>query len=115
MILRRCPLSDEVGAHLGVRRIAMRTFAACIIAAVAMPATASAQSPQGEMAYCQALASTYVHYIGRSEFSPYNDVRRGSLDGQVAASQCVPGRTAEAISVLEEKLRNGKVTLPPRG
>lgn len=93
----------------------MRTFAACIAAAVALPTAAFAQPPQGEMAYCQALASTYVHYIGRSEASPYKDVRRGSLDGQVAASQCVPGRTAEAISVLEQKLRNGKVTLPPRG
>ena len=93
----------------------MRIFAACIIAAVALPTVAFAQSPQGEMAYCQALASTYEHYIGRSEASPYKDVRRGSLDGQVAASQCVPGRTAEAIPVLEQKLRNGKLNLPPRG
>lgn len=94
----------------------MRILTGCIVAAVsALPATAFAQSPQGEIAYCQALAATYVHYIGRSEASPYNDVRRGSLDGQVAASQCVPGRTAEAIPVLEQKLRNGKVTLPPRG
>ena len=93
----------------------MRIVAACIAAVVALPAVAFARSPQDEMAYCQALASTYVHYIGRSEASPYDDVRRGSLDGQVAASQCVPGRTAEAIAVLEQKLRNGKVSLPPRG
>ena len=94
----------------------MRILAACIAAAIALPAAAFAQSPQqGEIAYCQALASIYVHYIGRSEASPYDDLRRGSLDGQVAASQCVPGRTAQAIPVLEQKLRNGKVTLPPRG
>jgi hypothetical protein len=93
----------------------MRILTVCIAAAATVPTTAFAQSPQDEIAYCQALASTYVHYIGRSETSPYNDVRRGSLDGQVAASQCVPGRTAEAIAVLEQKLRNGKVTLPPRG
>lgn len=93
----------------------MRLVAACIVAAVAAPTAALAQSAQSELAYCQVLASTYVHYIGRSETSPYDDVRRGSLDGQVAASQCVPGRTAEAIPVLERKLRNGKVTLPPRG
>ncbi len=95
----------------------MRISTACVAAALAaVPTMAFAQpSQQSEMAYCQALASTYVHYIGRSEASPYNDVRRGSLDGQVAASQCVPGRTAEAIPVLEQKLRNGKVTLPPRG
>jgi hypothetical protein len=95
----------------------MRILTACVAAAVAaLPTAAFAQSPQqGEIAYCQALASIYVHYIGRSEASPYDDVRRGSLDGQVAASQCVPGRTAQAIPVLEQKLRNGKVTLPPRG
>jgi len=98
----------------------MRITTACVAAALAaalaaLAAAAFAQSPQGEMAYCQALASTYVHYIGRSEASPYHDVRRGSLDGQVAASQCVPGRTTEAIAVLEQKLRNGKVSLPPRG
>jgi hypothetical protein len=93
----------------------MRSVTACLAAAVALPTVAFAQSPQSEMAYCQTLASTYVHYIGRSEASPYDDVHRGSLDGQVAASQCVPGRTAAAIPVLEQKLRNGKVTLPPRG
>jgi hypothetical protein len=83
--------------------------------AVVLPTLAFAQSPQAEMAYCLTLASTYERYIGRSETSPYHDVRRGSLDGQVAAAQCVPGLTAEAIPVLEQKLRNGKVTLPPRG
>jgi hypothetical protein len=93
----------------------MHIAAACIAAAMGLPLTAFAQSPQGDVAYCRALAAAYVHYIGRSETSPYDDVRRGSLDGQVAASQCVPGRTAEAIAVLEQKLRNGKVSLPPRG
>jgi len=93
----------------------MRIFVACLAAAVAVPTMALAQPAQDETAYCQALAATYVHYIGRSEASPYNDVRRGSLDGQVAASQCVRGRSAAAIPVLEQKLRNGKVTLPPRG
>ena len=93
----------------------MRILIACVAAAVALPTVAFAQSPQSEMAYCQTLASTYERYIGRSEFGPRRDVRRGSLDGQVAASQCVPGRTAEAIPVLEQKLRDGKFTLPPRG
>lgn len=94
----------------------MRFLIGCVASAVvALPAAAFAQSPQADIAYCQALAATYVHYIGRSEASPYDDVRRGSLDGQVAASQCVPGLTAQAIPVLEQKLRNGKVALPPRG
>lgn len=88
---------------------------ACLAAAVALQAAAFAQSPRDEVAYCKTLASTYERYIGRSEASPYNDVRRGSLDAQVAASQCVPGRTAEAIPVLERELRSTGMTLPPRG
>jgi hypothetical protein len=93
----------------------MRILIACVAAAVALPTVAFAQSSQSEMAYCRTLASTYERYIGHSEFATRRGVRRGSLDGQVAASQCVPGRTAEAIPVLEQKLRDGKFTLPPRG
>jgi hypothetical protein len=93
----------------------MRIVTDFVAAAIALPTVAFAQAPDGDLAYCRSLASTYERYIGRSEASPYHDIRRGSLDGQVAASQCAPGRTAEAIPVLEQKLRNGKVTLPPRG
>ena len=93
----------------------MRILTIFVAAVVAFPTVAFAQSPRDDIAYCEALASLYVHFIGRSATSPYDDVRRGSLAGQVAASQCVPGRTAEAIPVLEQQLRNNKLTLPPRG
>ena len=90
----------------------MRTL---VLLAVLLPSVALAQSPPADVNYCNRLASLYVHYIGRSASGPYDDVRRGSLDNQVAASQCNEGRTTEAIPVLERVLRNNGFTLPPRG
>ena len=105
-----CPLSDEVGAHLGASEVRMRIFAACITAAVAFPAAAFAQAPQqGEIAYCQALASIYVHYIGRP--SPRHITTSGAAASTALGVAVRAGRTAEAIPVLERKLRNGEVDL----
>ena len=46
--------------------------------------------------------------IGRS---PHPD----SVDGRVAVEQCKTGNAVAAIPVLEQKLRNAKIALPPRG
>jgi hypothetical protein len=70
--------------------------------------------PREEVAYCRQLADSHELYIGRSEKSPDHDIRCGTLDAQVAAVQC-DSRTADAIRVLEQSLRNGKVALPSRG
>jgi hypothetical protein len=98
----------------------MRTL---FLLAALLPATAfaqsaapsTAQSTPADFAYCNRLADMYVHYLGRSEASPYDDIRRGSLDTQVAAAQCREGITAPAIPVLERVLRNNGFTLPARG
>jgi hypothetical protein len=90
----------------------MRTL---VLLAVLLPTVALAQSPPADVTYCNRLASLYVYYIGRSEAGPFDDLRRGSIDNQVAASQCNQGRTAEAIPVLERVLRNNGFALPPRG
>jgi hypothetical protein len=71
------------------------------------------QTP-ADVAYCQKLATAYEYYIGRSEWSARDDVRRGNLDAQVAASRCRSG-TADSIRVLERELRNNGFALPPRG
>ena len=39
----------------------------------------------------------------------------GTIDGSVAIEQCKAGNTASGIPVLEQKLRDAKVDLPPRG
>ena len=80
-----------------------------------VPAVAFGQASPNDVDYCNRLADLYVHYIGRSESSPYDDVRRGSNDTQVAAAQCRQGITGPAIPVLERVLRNNGFTLPPRG
>ena len=96
----------------------MRTtclLATVLLGGALLSATAIAQSSPADLAYCNRLADNYLRYIGRSESSPIDDVRRGSLENQVAAAQCREGKTAQAIPVLERVLRNNGFTLPPRG
>jgi hypothetical protein len=90
----------------------MRTV---LLLGVLLPATALGQAPAGDVAYCNRLADIYYRYIGRSETSPIDDVRRGSNDSQVAAAQCREGNPGPAIPVLERVLRGNGFTLPPRG
>jgi hypothetical protein len=93
----------------------MTAMRAIVLVAALLPATAVAQSSAADIAYCNRLADIYVHYLGRSEAGPYDDQRRGSLDTQVAATQCRQGITVSAIPILERELRNNGFTLPPRG
>ncbi len=79
-----------------------------------LPATAFAQASPADVAYCNRLADIYYRYIGRSEASPIDDPRRGTLDSQVAAAQCREGKP-QGIPELERALRGNGFTLPPRG
>jgi hypothetical protein len=84
--------------------------------AVLLPAAALAQSsPADDLAYCNRLADLYERYIGRNEFSPSRSYGRGSLEGDVASTQCRQGRPEPAIPVLERVIRGNGFTLPPRG
>ena len=67
------------------------------------------------MAYCNRLADLYERYIGRNEFSASRDGRRGSLEGNVASTQCRKGQPEQAIPVLERVVCGNGFTLPPRG
>jgi hypothetical protein len=78
--------------------------------AVSMPMVASAQA--SDAVYCKALGEKYQTYVsnmqsGRSPMPESPDVR-------IAMDQCKTGNTAAGIPVLEQKLRNAKVDLPPR-
>ena len=80
-------------------------------AVILSPAVVSAQT--GDAAYCRALGDKYQTYVsnmqsGRSPMPESPDVR-------IAIDQCSKGNTAAGIPVLEQKLRNAKVDLPPRG
>jgi hypothetical protein len=95
----------------------MRARIAVLVAlGVVMPVAVFAQpASQADQAYCDALTNTYQRYIGRSFDSHRGDFGGGSLDAQVAVTQCHRGDTADAIPVLERELRNNGFTLPKRG
>ena len=58
------------------------------------------------------MSEKYETYLNNmtSGRSPQQD----SVDGRVALEHCKKGDTS-AIPVLEQKLRNAKIDLPPRG
>jgi hypothetical protein len=81
-------------------------------AAVAPPGMTAAQGA----AYCSKLAQTYGEYVG--SFGGYlgGDSRGGEaadLDARVAIANCQDGNYASGIPVLQQKLRDAKVTVPP--
>jgi hypothetical protein len=72
---------------------------------------ASAQTT--DAAYCKALTEKYETYI--SNMSVDRSPGPGTVDGSVAIAQCKNGNTAAGIPVLERKLRDSRIDLPPRG
>ena len=83
----------------------------CLAAALAVVSAAQAQGD--DASYCKALGDKYMTYVsnmqaGRSPMPESPDVR-------IAIDQCNKGNTAAGIPVLEQKLRNAKIDLPPRG
>ena len=67
-------------------------------------------------AYCSKLSQTYGEYVGT--FGGYlgGDSRGGEaadLDARVAIANCQDGNYAAGIPVLQEKLRDAKVPVPP--
>jgi hypothetical protein len=82
-----------------------------LIAGMCAATAANAQSMTGDAAYCQALAQRYSEYVGANAES-----RRGPPDVNAvdAMSECQDGNPGAGISVLEQKLRDGRIDLPAR-
>jgi len=81
------------------------TAAALPLAAAMAPLSAAAQS--GDAAYCKALSATYRSSIPKTQLP--------TVAVPVAMAKCDAGDPADAIPVLEQALKAGQVTLPPRG
>ena len=69
-------------------------------------------------AYCTKLGQTYAEYVG--SVGPYlgGEFRGGEaadLDARVAIANCQDGNYASGIPVLQEKLRDARVTVPTPG
>jgi hypothetical protein len=89
----------------------MKYVAAAFV--MSIPMIASAQTKMSDADYCKALGDKYQTYVAnmQSGRSPMPE----SADIRVAMDQCKSGNTTAGIPVLEQKLRNAKVELPPRG
>jgi hypothetical protein len=79
--------------------------------AALLPLGASAQTSDAD--YCKALTQKYETYV--SNMSVGRSAGSGTIDASVAISQCKDGKTASGIPVLEQKLRDARIDLPPRG
>ena len=79
-------------------------------AAVLLPFGVLAQ--MSDATYCRALTQKYEAYI--SSRTAGRTPGQGTVDGSVAIEQCKAGDTASAIPVLEHKLRDARIDLPPR-
>ena len=71
----------------------------------------------GDAAYCQSLVKLYTAYTGTVGGSLGGNTTGGEaadLDASVAIAQCQEGNPAPAIPVLQQKLRDSRVAVPPR-
>jgi hypothetical protein len=67
-------------------------------------------------AYCSTLTQTYAEYvgtIGASLGGTFTGGEGADIDARVAIAQCQQGNTAAGIPVLQQKLRDAKVPVPP--
>ena len=77
-----------------------------------LPFAAFAQS--NDAAYCSALAAKYQAYLGSSASGKHVGLDQDAA-AKLAIDQCKTGDTNSGIPVLEGKLRDAKIDLPPRG
>jgi hypothetical protein len=79
--------------------------------AALLPFGASAQ--MSDVDYCKALTQKYETYIANASIG--HTTGSPTIDGSVAVAKCKEGNTAAGIPVLERKLRDARIDLPPRG
>ena len=70
-----------------------------------------AASASDDVAYCRALVAKYELLVADSRGGRSRN--QGGADTSVALEQCKSGNPA-GIPVIEQKLRDSKITLPPR-
>jgi hypothetical protein len=73
-------------------------------------------TPAQGAAYCSKLSQTYAEFVG-TVGGYLGGVTTGGeaadLDARVAIAQCQDGNYASGIPVLQQKLRDARVTVPP--
>jgi hypothetical protein len=77
--------------------------------------SATAARP-ADAAYCQSLVNLYTGYAGNVGGSLGGNTRGGppaDLDASVAIAQCQEGNPGPAIPVLQQKLSDNGIAVPP--
>lgn len=90
------------------RSTAIQVKGLALILALAISAPLPAARAQDDQAYCRQLSELYRRYV-----QPQLG-RRVDVEALLALDQCGTSKAAEAIPVLEKKLRAARVT-PPGG
>ena len=96
----------------------MRKFGGLALAAASMAALAACQTTGGGQgaAYCSQLSKLYGEYVGSfggAFGGNFNGGEGADLDARVAIANCQDGNYAAGIPVLQAKLRDNQVTVPP--
>ena len=114
----------------------MRKFGGLALAAASMAALAACQTTGGGQgggtaavmqapagmtmaqgaAYCSQLSNLYGEYVGSfggAFGGNFNGGEGADLDARVAIANCQDGNYAAGIPVLQAKLRDNQVTVPP--
>jgi hypothetical protein len=80
---------------------------------VLLPLTASAQDAGADLRYCAELTRLYRTYVNNPD-DPRPTFASPNVTHEAAIASCKSGNTAAGIPVLEQALRDNKLTLPQR-
>lgn len=80
---------------------------------ILLPLTASAQGSGADVRYCAELTRLYRTYVNNPE-DPRPTFASPNVTHEAAIASCKSGNTAAGIPVLEQALRDNKLTLPQR-
>lgn len=79
-----------------------------------LPTLVGAQDLASEQRYCAALLDKYLRYAGVTEYPGTPGKLSNDNQAGLAQAECQSGNTTAGIAILERKLRNAKLDLPPR-
>ena len=80
-----------------------------LVVGLGLATSSNAQSPMSDQDYCQSLLKALRESTGSVRGLPVGNATA------VAMGQCQEGNPGPAIPVLEQELRDRKVTVPKRG
>lgn len=81
-----------------------------VVLLAAVPALMPAWAASDDLTYCTTLYDMAVKYRGRA----IQGESKPDLDMVVALEQCKHGNASAGIATLEHKLRDGRISIPPR-